>query len=252
MIDFHSHILPGLDDGIANIEDSIKALAEAKQAGFDTIVATTHYSIPDEFVVEEKRRIELLKELQSKVSDIKIVLGNEIFVNGGIDELIKNKKASTINNTQYILFELPLVNEYFETKNTVLNLMAKGYRIILAHPERYVTMQKNPKQLEELIDMGIYLQANFLSILGFYGKEAKKTVELLFKHNMISLIGTDIHRKEKYYPKVEDAKEQIVSIIGQAEFEEISETNPKKILENERIDTAEYTQIKKTFLGKFK
>lgn len=252
MIDFHSHILPGIDDGLANIEDSIQTIEEAKKAGFDTIIATTHYSIPDEYVVEEKIRIELLDELQSKVKDVKIILGNEIYINGMIDMLIEEKKISTINNTKYILFELPLVNEYPELKNIVLNLMSQGYKLILAHPERYTMMQQNPKQLEELIDMGVYLQANFLSILGFYGKEAKKTVELLFRHGMISFLGTDVHRKEIYYPNVEEAKKQIIEIIGQAEFDKISELNPKRAIENEKVDLAEYSQIKKNFLGKFK
>ncbi len=252
MVDIHSHILPGVDDGIATMEDSIEVVKEAKAAGFDTIVATSHYSIPDGFVVEENKRIELLNELQSKVPEVKVLLGTEIYVNGYMDKLIEDKKASTMNNTKYVLFELPLRTEYPEAKNTILNLISKGYKIILAHPERYASMQRNPKQLEELIDLGVYLQANLLSIIGFYGKEPQKLAELLFKHNMISFIGTDIHRKGKYYPNVGTARMKITSIIGEEGFKKIAETNPKEALNNINVSLADYTPIKKSFLGSYK
>ena len=84
-----------------------------------------------------------------------------------IDDLIKNKEASTINDSRYVLFELPLRdNEYPDLKNIILDLISKGYHLILAHPERYVLFQKNPEKVEDIVNMGVYLQANFLSIMG--------------------------------------------------------------------------------------
>lgn len=252
MIDFHSHILPGLDDGIATFDEALATIREAKKAGFNKIIATTHYYSGDNFIANEEERKSALQKLNESVSGIEIVLGNEIYVNGHIDELIKNKEASTINNSKYILFEIPLQGEYHNLKNVIFDLISKGYKLVLAHPERYKIFQEDPRRLEEIIDLGVYLQANYLSILGFYGKDAERTVELLYKHDMISFIGTDVHKANRYYPKVSDAANKIVSIIGEEKFEELSNLNPEAVINNEDVDVAEYFSIEKGLFGKYK
>lgn len=252
MIDFHSHILAGLDDGIATFNESLITIREARKAGFNKIVATTHYYIDDNFVANEEERNKALKELNDSITGVQVFLGNEIYVNGYIDDLIKNKKASTINNSKYILFEIPLYDDYLELKNVILDLISKGYKLILAHPERYKIFQEDPRKLQELIDLGVYLQANYLSILGLYGKEAKYIVELLYKHDMISFLGTDVHKANRYYPRVAEAIEKIISIIGEDRFEELSTLNPEAVLEDNEIDTVEYFPIEKNFFGKYK
>lgn len=252
MIDFHSHILAGLDDGIATFDEALVTVREARKAGFNKIIATTHYYSDYNFKANEEERTIALKKLNDNIAGVEVFLGNEIYVNGHIDELIQNKYASTINNSKYVLFEIPLYDEYPELKNVILDLISRGYKLVLAHPERYRIFQEDPRRLEELIDLGVYLQANYLSILGFYGKEAKNIVELLYKHDMISFLGTDVHKANRYYPKVADAIEKIVSIIGEEKFEELSTLNPEAVLENNEIDIVDYFPIEKNFFGKYK
>lgn len=252
MIDFHTHILPGLDDGVATLDEAISTIKEAQKAGFDKLIATTHYYSDYNYLSNEQERIEVLNKLNENIFGLEIVLGNEIYVNSHMDELIENAEASTINGSKYILFEIPLYDEYVELKNVILNLLSKGYKLVLAHPERYKVFQENPCRIEEIIDLGVFLQANYLSILGLYGKEAKRTVELLYKHDMISFLGTDVHQSNMYYPKVHEAIKKIVSIVGEERFKELSFLNPMSVLENRDIDECEYFPIEKNLFGKYK
>lgn len=251
MIDFHSHILPNLDDGIRTYDDAIQVLQEAKKAGFTQIIATTHY-YQDEYIHNEQERKKVIENIKKLSTGIEIILGSEIYINSQIDKLIKTKQASTINNTKYILFEIPLGHSYPELRNTLINLISKGYYLILAHPERYTYVQEDPKIIEELLNLGIYMQANYLSIDGKYGKQAKKTVELLLKHNMISFLGTDIHTKNNYYPNIKRVSNDIISLIGEQKFKELTMSNAETILKNEKLQIPNYTKIQKGFLGKYK
>ena len=249
MIDVHSHILPGIDDGSSSYEESIEILKEAKEAGFDEIISTSHYYL-NEYTGNEKKRKELLNKLnEDENNEVRLHLGSEIYVCSSIPDLIEQKEASTMNCSKYVLFEIHLRGECPELKNVIIDLQSKGYKLILAHPERYEIFQKNPSRVEEILDLGVYLQSNFLSILGEYGKAAQKTVELFLKHDMISFLGTDVHREKRYFPRVKEASEKIIDIIGQDCFDILTNENPKLLLENKEIDNAEYTRITKTLFG---
>ena len=113
-------------------------------------------------------------------------------------------------------------------------------------------VKEDPKIIEELLNLGIYMQANYLSIDGKYGKQAKKTVELLLKHNMISFLGTDIHTKNNYYPNIKRVSNDIISLIGEQKFKELTMSNAETILKNEKLQIPNYTKIQKGFLGKYK
>ena len=251
MIDIHSHILPGLDEGIVDLGDALKVLKEANEAGFDKVIATTHYS--KRYHDNERNRLESLELIRNKIVGMEVFLGNEIMINSQIDDLIKNKEASTINDSRYVLFELPLRdNEYPDLKNIILDLISKGYHLILAHPERYVLFQKNPEKVEDIVNMGVYLQANFLSIMGRYGKEAQKTVELLFKHNMISFLGTDVHKPLDTYFQIKDSSERIINIIGEKKFKDMTDINPQRVLDNDIVENPKYMPMKKNLFGKYR
>lgn len=252
MIDFHSHILEGLDDGVVSFEEALAVVKEAKKAGFTKIISTTHYFPEKKYVANEDVRLQALERLSSGVSGVDFVLGSEIFINGHIDELIKNKEASTINGSRYILFELPFYSEYRDLRNEILNLISCGYRLILAHPERYRIFQDDPRLLEEIIDLGVYLQVNYLSILGFYGKEAQKLANLLFKHNMVAFLGSDVHQPKRFYPHIDNAIDKIVEIIGENKFLELSDGNIEAVINDEDVEITNYTHIEKNIFGKYR
>ena len=150
MIDFHSHIIPNIDDGSQSIEDTICMLEEAKKVGFTDIISTSHY-IEDYYEVDEKKRKEYIDNIQKEVEGINIIIGSEIYVTHNIVNLINEKKASTINNTRYVLFELPMNSNVLYLKNVIFSLLENKFIPIIAHPERYSFIQKNPNWLIEYI-----------------------------------------------------------------------------------------------------
>ena len=235
MIDFHSHILPGIDDGSRNLEQSISMVNEAKEVGFTKIISTSHY-MENYYECDEEKRKQLIKQLQSEVQGIELYLGNEIYITNNIIELLKNGKASSINNTRYVLFEFPLITtKPMNDKEIIYRLVENGYIPIIAHPERYPFIQENPEYLFELEDMGALFQANYGSIIGMYGLKAKRTLKILLRNNLISFFGSDVHRPEQVYNKIPKIIKKLKKIISDEEFEEFTEINPQKVLNNEEI-----------------
>lgn len=240
MIDIHSHILYGIDDGSKSLECSLSILKQLKEIGFNKVILTPHYMKGSEFVCEnsEKKGImnDLKEELLKKNIDIDLYLGNEIYINDMIHEDIMSKKISTINNSRYILVELPLYNKVNNLDDVIYDLKIKGYKIIIAHPERYSYFQENYDRVVELYDMGVLFQCNYGSVIEKYGKEAKKLIKFMFKNNMVDFMGTDIHKDTsielKEFPKI---RKKIMKYIGEEGFKRISEDNPLKVINDEDI-----------------
>ncbi len=199
MIDVHSHILPSIDDGSNSIEESIEILRKAFSSGVTDIILTPHYikdstynkkNTEKEILIQELR--EILKE---KSLPVNLYLGNEVFIENDLLDLLNKEEIATLNHSKYILFELPLHNVYHGLEELVFSLVLKGYIPVLAHPERYRVFQKDPNKLVKLKEQGVLFQVNAGSFYGQYGKDAKKMVKLLWKHHMIDFLGSDIHHE---------------------------------------------------------
>ena len=239
MIDFHSHIIPNIDDGSTSMKDTINMINEARQAGFTEIISTSHY-IQKYYDLDCFEREKILDIIKKKVSEkkeinIKLYLGSEIYFTSEIIELVKNKKASTINNTRYLLFELPMNTKPLFVKEMVYELMQNGYIPIIAHPERYSYVQENIRYIEELAGMGVLFQSNYGSIIGMYGNSAKKTLKKLLKNNLISFLGSDVHRTGQIYPKIPKALKKLRKILSIEELEKLTTLNAQKVLKDEDL-----------------
>lgn len=238
MIDLHCHLIYETDDGAKKIENSINMLKEAYQAGFTKICCTPHYFEPHytKTLEENQEKLEIIKEkLKDENIDIELFLGNEIYIDDKIDENIIKKNISKINNSEYILIELPIMFEQNNSEDIIYSLIRKGYNVILAHPERYVYVQKNIKYLDPFLEMGVYLQGNYESLIGKYGVEAKKTLKKLLKKKQISLMSTDNHRENSTYVKLEKILKVLKRYAKGEYFENITEINANKILSNKKI-----------------
>ncbi len=234
MIDFHSHILPKIDDGSKSYEESLAMLQEAYNVGFDKVISTSHYAI-NCYEAPEYKRKELIDDLNLEQNIPEILLGSEIFLTYNIVELLKEFKASTINGTNYVLIELPLKQQFPNFKDVINRLKENNYIPILAHPERYSIIQKNFKILYELKDMGVLFQANYGSIIGMYGFFAKQTMKKMLKDDLISLLGSDAHKEKSIYLEVPKAISQILNYISNADLEKLTTTNAEKILRGEYL-----------------
>lgn len=234
MIDFHSHILPQIDDGSSSDEESLNMLQEAKKVGFNKIISTSHY-IEQYYECEENERTILLNKLDNNVGELQLYLGSEIYISDKIIELIKERKASTINNSRYVLFELPMNTKTMLAEETVYKLIGNGYIPIIAHPERYRYVQENLAYVKKLSDMGAMFQSNYGSIIGLYGSKAKSTVTQLLKQDLIQFLGTDVHRQKNIYPHIPKIIKKLKKIISEDKIEEITTQNAEKVLNNEEL-----------------
>lgn len=240
MIDMHNHILYGIDDGCKTIEESIETIKNMKKIGFNTIVLTPHYIEDSSFKANNNlklQRLEILKEeLLKNNIDVNLFLGNEIFINESINELIINKEIRSINNTRYILIELPFNNQILNLDDYLYELKLKGYKIIIAHPERYTYFKDNYEEARKLYDSGVLFQVNYGSIIGQYGSSSLKLVKKLLKDDMVDFISTDIHKpSSSLFDKFDDIKHKIIKIIGEDKFKNISYNNILKVINDEDI-----------------
>lgn len=240
MIDMHNHILYGIDDGCKTIEESIETIKNMKKIGFNNIVLTPHYIEDSSFKANNNlklQRLEILKEeLLKNNIDVNLFLGNEIFINESINELIINKEIRSINNTSYILIELPFNNQILNLDDYLYELKLKGYKIIIAHPERYTYFKDNYEEARKLYDSGVLFQVNYGSIIGQYGSSSLKLVKKLLKDDMVDFISTDIHKpSSSLFDKFDDIKHKIIKIIGEDKFKDISYNNILKVINDEDI-----------------
>lgn len=253
MIDMHSHILPNIDDGAKSIEETYNLLNEAQQVGFKAVITTPHY-IEGYYESEVSLRRDIINQICEKLKNnnkkIRVYLGNEVYLSENIIQGLQEEKICSINNTDYILFEMPLTIEPMNLYDIIYEMLQHKLKPILAHPERYTFIQKNPQIVCDLIQKEVLMQANYASIIGKYGKRAQITLKKLLRNNMIHFLGTDTHRQNTIYPKIPQILIKLNKVIGQAKLEELTTTNPQLVLDNKPIDITKPEKIKTTFIDK--
>lgn len=255
MIDFHSHIIPNVDDGSKSLEETFKMFEEAEKAGFKAIISTSHYieNAYESNMAERKVWINALQEgINKKNINLKLYLGNEVYFSENIVDLLKKGIVATINETNYVLFEFPLNTKPMNIYDVVYDMLGNGYTPILAHPERYSFVQKQPSLIFDLIEAGVLMQANYLSILGWYGEKAKIIVKKFFENNYIHLLGSDVHKPDTIYPNIPQALDEIKSIVGEEKLRELTCLNEESILQNKKLEIEEPLHIKLSLTEKIK
>ena len=255
MIDFHSHVIPAIDDGARDIKDTMTMLEEASRAGIDGVILTSHY-MEDYYETSQADRNAWLKGIQygleEKQIGINLYLGSEIYFSDKIVNLINEGKASTINGSKYVLFEFPLNAKPLNIEDFIYALLSNGYVPVLAHPERYTFMQEEPDLIYQLANQGVLMQSNYGSIIGQYGKKAQVIFEKMLESNLVTFLGSDAHRPHSIYTKIESAAHKIKFIVGQEKFDNISHFNAMKAIRNEEIEIENLQPIKLTIADKMK
>ena len=233
MIDIHSHILPGVDDGAFDLTNSIGLIRELADAGITEIVATPHYVSETKYMSKKFKNGQILQDLKKAIDDegIKatVFLGNEIYIDKSIADLVQNGTISTMAGGEYILVELPLNGIFPNYGDIILDLIGTGYKVILAHPERYAVAQKDYGILVDLWKAGVLIQCNLGSIMGEYGRRAKRLAKQLLRDDMVFALGSDIHYRHgvEYWVR---AQKRVVKYANERQVKRIFEINPRKIL----------------------
>lgn len=195
--DIHSHILFNVDDGSKSIKESVSLLQNLKNIGFTDVILTPHYINGSSYNADNAKKREHFNRLQEELIrnniNINIYLGNEIFINNNINNLIKEDVISPLNNSKYVLVELPFHNPILNLDDIIYELKYNNLIPIIAHPERYTYFQKNYKEVDKLKEDGVLFQGNYASIIGRYGTNSKKLFKYMLKNKYIDFLGTDIH-----------------------------------------------------------
>ena len=247
MIDVHSHILPSVDDGARDILETFRIINEACDAGFSDIFATSHY-IEGEYEFNKTDREFIIEALTNKINeeglDIKLHIGAEGYISNDFPKLLQAGCVPTLGNSRYVLFELPLRAKVMYTEEVINKLLQMKLIPVIAHPERYELIQDDPTIAIDWIESGALLQCNYASIIGRYGIKAKETLYKLLDADAVHFLGTDNHRAGSIYTRMEEIKKEFRKRIGRDKLYELSELNPRCILNNEELDIEMPKRIK--------
>lgn len=246
MIDIHSHILYGCDDGAKSIEQSIEMIKTAQIVGITDIFCTPHY-MEDGYKIDKdmfSQKLDILRrKLQEENIDVNLYSGNEVFVFPNIVQSF-DSKINSLNGSRYVLMELPLIENVNYLDDVLYELLSSGKVPIIAHPERYLKVQKDFSAVKKLIDNGALLQINANSLVGRYGKDAEKVAVKLCKSNMVHFVASDAHSVGGY-KLLNKSLECLKKFVSEDKFRKITYENQRRVALDQDIDVTEYVEQKK-------
>jgi protein-tyrosine phosphatase len=210
-IDLHTHVLPAVDDGARTMEEALEMLRMASADGTRTIVATPHATQ----VTTESLRAGM-ERLQAAAQDIDVAIlaGSEVRFSANLADDFHAGKLVTIADSGYLLVEFPFSQWTPLVHTSLYALQLAGAIPIVAHAERYPSVQEDPSILVELARMGVPIQVNAGSFMGDEGEETRRTAELLLRAGLVHILASDGHREDKRKPVLRDAFNRIVQLAG--------------------------------------
>jgi len=202
-VDLHSHLIPGIDDGAKDLDDSVTIIKQLIGQGFSKIITTPHimsdlYKNTPETI---NSGLEILKRrLENDNIEINISAAAEYYVDYDFEQRIGNENFLTFGE-KYILIEFSFLESPRNMYDIIFKLQLEGYVVVLAHPARYQYFDL--KDYESLINRGVLFQLNLLSLIGYYSNQVKANAKLLIDNKFVSFVGTDCHNLNhaRLYPK---------------------------------------------------
>lgn len=236
MIDIHSHIIPGVDDGPADMENSLNMLKTAEKSGTTGIIATPHY-FKGRFETPFDKVVELSENLKAEALangiSIDIYPGQEIFLTMEIVELYRQGIVKGLNGTRYLLVETDMGRYSESFLDIIYELKLMGAVPVIAHPERYGYVLEDISRINPFIDEGCLFQINSSSITGIFGKKVQKTAHTLIRHGICNFIASDAHTNHKRTPDLSEALMAAEKINSFTAAE--AKANSERLLKNEAI-----------------
>lgn len=238
MIDIHSHILPGLDDGAKNVEETLEIVLQLHRAGFKTLIATPHV-LEEEYLPPEKI-LAVTERVRTCVAEagvqMEILPGAENYIFPDMGKWAQDGKLMTLGNTgKYILVELPMFEIPRYTDQVFFELQASGLTVVLAHPERYKGLVEAPERLLEWARKGVLFQLDLRSLAGRYGPQARRLAQKMLRSNLIDFIGSDAHRVSRSDSSYTETLQSVREFINESQFQDMTLGNPQKVLTGKEI-----------------
>jgi protein-tyrosine phosphatase len=240
-VDLHAHILPGLDDGPVTVEESLAMARTAARDGTDIIVATPHYR--DMELEHQSPNIvtELADTLNAALrSDtvrrnspsVRIFTGMIHRLDTSLPDLVDSESAITLNRTRFLLVDPPYNRLPSYVGDVIGRLLTQRLVPVLAHPERNIVFQRDPKRLQQLVDEGVIVQIASGSLMGQNGSGARRAAEYYIRRGIAHVVSSEMHsERSPRSPLLSQAFEIVSSLIGERGAIDLFETNPDMILE---------------------
>ncbi|MEW6118078.1 MAG: CpsB/CapC family capsule biosynthesis tyrosine phosphatase [Nitrospirota bacterium] len=236
MIDIHCHILPGIDDGPSDISESLEMASIAVRNGITTLIATPHVPYLSDVVCSPARIREGVATLNRALKE----KGIPLTVLPGADVNILLPPAAmadyTLNGTGYLLIEFPHTHLPMNAKEVLFNIVLKGLRPIITHPERNGSVIRNPEQIMDLINTTALVQITAGSLSGDFGPDVKACADYLLRRGVVSFIATDGHAPDWRPPLLSEGLRAAAEIIGMDRAREMVTKNPEAVLAGRPLD----------------
>lgn len=243
MIDIHSHILSGMDDGAQCWEDSLLLARAVLEEGVHTVIATPH-CIPEVYFTEGRAVLQAVAEFQSKLAaagvPLKIMPGMEIHLTLDVPARLTSGSALTLNNTgKYILLEFPMNTVPRYAEQVIFELLLKGIKPIIAHPERNKEIIENPDILHNLIGKGCLVQITAGSLTGVFGHRVRQRASDFVRLSWADFIASDAHDPVKRPFLFRAGWEAAKDLVGEERARALVLDNPQRVLEGKAINKGE-------------
>ena len=237
MIDIHSHILPGIDDGAADMDESLAMAKIYVDAGVSCVVATPHVVPGTKFARKPKEICDKVDHLNQCLKEENIPLivapGMEVALDTGILSLIDQNGLLPLGNSKYLLIEVPFQRLPLGWNQILFALQLKGFQILLAHPERCDHLIKKRAFFDDMIYTGAFLQVEWGSFLGHHGPEVKSQAEYLAHKGYIHCLATDSHNvRSRHAGHLGNAARVVELQVGRKNLDLIGHKNPARVLKD--------------------
>jgi protein-tyrosine phosphatase len=239
MIDLHHHLLPGIDDGSKDLETSVAMVKMAVEDGITHIVATPHANHVYEY--DRARHEALLQQVREALpteiaARVQLGLGCDFHLNvDNISDAHAHKRRYTINETEYLLVELPDFNIPPRLDEVFYAMRVDELTPILTHPERNATLQRTPERLQEWLRTGLLVQVTAGSLTGIFGSKAKQLSWDLVRSGSAHVIASDAHDLVRRPPRMAEARNLVAKKLGADVADLLCTGNPLAIFEGKTL-----------------
>jgi tyrosine-protein phosphatase YwqE len=219
--DMHSHLIPGIDDGSKSLDQSIELIRGLRELGFEKIITTPHimaggYDNSSEIILEGLKKVK--ERLKEEGIQMEFEAAAEYYMDENFERLIENDDLLTFGDN-YVLFELSYLTEQQSFNEIVFKLNSKGYKPVLAHPERYpYYYSKNGGKFEQIHERGVFFQINLMSLIGKYGPGAREAGRQLIEKDLVRFVGTDLHNPGHLVELQRVLKEKALEKLSEDEY----------------------------------
>lgn len=248
MIDMHCHILPGVDDGPKTLAESLELARQASAEGITKIMATPHHKHPsfENDGISVLRQVEQINEaLKHEQIALSVIPSQEIRIHGDILENIRlNDVLPMTPDSSYLLIEFPTNSIPRYAKRLFYDLQLKGYKPIIAHPERNKVFAEDPDVLYEFVSNGALTQVTASSLTGHMGKNVKKFTEQLIEANLTHFLASDAHNLSERPFRFREAYSVLGELFGDDTVYQFRE-NAELLLNNDHVYMLPPEQVKK-------